>query len=462
MNGLRVQVPPVAKQIAGFGLVLVLAYGLGSVVAEDNTLLISLIVAGLLVFVAVWQQRLLLHIFVIAYVCFYEYFSYTQKPLLNVGANIYLGDIFIFLFLSSTIVIALSKGQHRGLQSPLGVAIALYLAWAIICIIRGIPVWGHSAVGESRFIMWASLYFPVVHAIRDMKQFRRFLMFFLLVVLGYLVYLQAWRYFVEFQGDLGLMIRSRLMGADLGLIVVSIFVYSLALLLTGGVSKNKPWLFLLTAATGTLVPFAARTAWVALSISTGFVILIFLRGGALKRYVPLLALALILGGTFINLGLFGAGGVLDPQVEKGLGFTTQMGQLEGTTYWRLFGWQQLISEALQSDPVFGQGFGGYYDIFEVELRGVPPHNDWLVIFSKMGVVGLILFLAVVIQFYSVGFKFIRQSTDPLEWAYMRGLLPVFLVGLVGGAFFGFFPFMWIAAGLQTALVKICNPRVSDH
>jgi hypothetical protein len=37
---------------------------------------------------------------------------------------------------------------------------------------------------------------------------------------------------------------------------------------------------------------------------------------------------------------------------------------------------------------------------------------------------------------------------------MKALLAIFFIGLVGGTFYGFYPFVWIAAGLQSALVNI--------
>jgi len=455
VNGLRVHASPLARQIAAVVFLLLVATLLAWAVATDNMKMLSLLIFAMLLLFAAWQQKVLLYIFLIAYIWFYEYFWYAETPLLYVGANIYLGDVFVMLFLSSTVFLGLSKRGHPGFASPVGVAVALYLGWALICILRGIPTWGHSALGESRFVMWATAYFPVVYSVTDMNEFKRLLRVFLLLVLSYVVYHEILVFTVRFEGDLGAMLRSKeLMGADLVLLVISIFAFCLALLLTGGVGRYKVPVTLLTVLSGFLVPFGARTGWIAATFSVVFLILILLRKQGLKVILPFLLLIGILGFIFIQLDLFNVGGVFDPAAEKGLGFVSQEGRMEGTTAWRLFGWQMLISETLRGSPVLGAGFGGYYDIFEVELRGVPPHNDWLVIFSKMGAVGLILFLVVISRFYITGFRFLNQCNDPVVKSYMQGLLAVFLVGLVGGTFFFFFPFMWLAVGLQTALVNI--------
>lgn len=455
MNGLKLQLPAAAKQIGAMGLLLLAGYLIGSAVVTDAPRLFVLIIAPLLLIVAVLRQKFVLYYFVIADVWFYNYFSYTEKPLLHVGANVYLGDLFIYLFLSSTIIIALSQPGQVGLRSKLGIAIAFYIVWAAICVARGIPFWGHSAVGEARFIIWACLYFPVVYSIRTVAQFERFLRFFLASVLCFVAYSLPMRYLVEFGGDIGVMVRSRFIGADLTLHVVSILVFSFTLLL-GGVKRHRMALRILATATGVLIPFGFRTGWVAAVISIPFSLLVNLKRERVRSYLGLLFVLSILVGTFLSLGLFTEGGRMDLSEETGLGFVTETGRTVGSTGWRLRGWGNLLTETLRGNPVFGEGFGSYYDIFEVEFRGVPPHNDWLIIFSKMGVVGLVLFLAVVIQFYRIGFRYIRQSNDVLRATYMRGLLAVFLVGLVGGTFFLFYPFMWIIAGLQTVLVNISS------
>jgi len=467
MNGLGIQLSPAVRLGVIVGLLLLVAYLIGTIVATDNLLPLSLLTGELLLLVTTWQQRFLVYAFVIACVWFYGYFSYTQTPLLYIGANVYLGDLFIFMFLGSTLILALSKEGHCGLRSPVGVAIALYLTWGIVCVVRGIPVWGHSALGESRFIMWACVYFPVVYSVRDMQQLKRMLGFFLFLVFSYLIYLETWRYLVQFRGDIGSMLRSKeLIGVDLALLVVSIFVFSLSLILSGGSRKHKFGIIALALISGAIVPFGARTGWIALAVSTAFLVFILFRRANMKAYFIFLIVLATLATTFVSLDLFSPGGVLDPGAERGLGFLTEEGRLWGTTAWRLFGWENLLRQTMERDPILGEGFGGYYDIFEYELRGVPPHNDWLVILSKMGAVGLILFIAIVVQFYRIGFRFIRETAEVQKRAYMLGLLCVFLLGLVGGFFFAFYPFMWIAAGLQTALIKISstsrtNPNGQD-
>ena len=454
MNILKLKPHSIVKQLVIAGFLIFFAYHLILIISQGDIKTLSFFALGLLLFIFVWQQWILLYIFIIAYVWFFDYFWYTEKPLLYIGVNVYLCDVFILLFAGSTIILAMRRGGHPGFRSSLGKAIALFIAWAIICIIRGIPVWGHSAIGESRFVIWTWVYFPVVYTIKNMYQFKKFLNIFLFVVISYLTYLFSWRFFIQFQGDLGEMLRSRLMGADLALLVVSIFVFCLIFLLSGTAKKHRVSLILFTFFCAVLIPFGARTGWIAWSISTVFVVFILLRERGLKAYLPFLIFSTALLILFWYLGLFTTGGRLDPDADQGLIFLTEQGQQKGTAGWRLMGWSRIIEQSLRESFIFGQGFGEYYDIFYFYEKGVPPHNDWLIIFSKMGLIGLIMFVIILIQFYKTGFNYIKQTNDKKSQAYMKGLLVVFLTGLVGGTFFFFFPFTWLAAGLQTALLNI--------
>ncbi len=77
---------------------------------------------------------------------------------------------------------------------------------------------------------------------------------------------------------------------------------------------------------------------------------------------------------------------------------------EGTAYWRLVWWESLLKAVMEQDPFFGLGFGvnlsDYSPILSLDTgmyqSGWPvrsPHNINMTVFSRMGIVGALIWIA---------------------------------------------------------------------
>lgn len=77
---------------------------------------------------------------------------------------------------------------------------------------------------------------------------------------------------------------------------------------------------------------------------------------------------------------------------------------EGTAYWRLVWWESLLKAVFEQDPFFGLGFGinlsDYSPILSLDTgmyqSGWPvrsPHNINMTVFSRMGLVGAVIWVA---------------------------------------------------------------------
>ncbi|GEM_PF-1232547 len=80
---------------------------------------------------------------------------------------------------------------------------------------------------------------------------------------------------------------------------------------------------------------------------------------------------------------------------------------EGTANWRMIWWQNLYEHVMETNPVFGIGFGESLHIYNPLLEGIEdefvvrsPHNFNMTVFTRMGFVGL--FLWVGILFVGIG------------------------------------------------------------
>ena len=72
-----------------------------------------------------------------------------------------------------------------------------------------------------------------------------------------------------------------------------------------------------------------------------------------------------------------------------------------TAFWRLAVWDASLKSFLKY-PLFGQGFGGYWYLFVPELNSVinlPPHNLYIYTIVKIGLIGLVLYLIIILKLY---------------------------------------------------------------
>ena len=104
--------------------------------------------------------------------------------------------------------------------------------------------------------------------------------------------------------------------------------------------------------------------------------------------------------------------------------------------WRLSIWKQTLKFAMDS-PLFGKGFG-VYPVYEIGTSYqfprkvyfdpwmVPAHNQFVTIFFKMGILGLLLFLVINIYVFAYSFSYIKKYNDKFINNLIISLLGAFV------------------------------------
>lgn len=108
--------------------------------------------------------------------------------------------------------------------------------------------------------------------------------------------------------------------------------------------------------------------------------------------IPVIALvALIFLGQMSRLTHFNRFAEADPENP------------EGTANWRLVWWKNLYDHVMNTNPVFGIGFGESLHIYNPYLEGIEdefvvrsPHNFNVTVFTRMGVLGFFLWCGILI------------------------------------------------------------------
>ena len=133
----------------------------------------------------------------------------------------------------------------------------------------------------------------------------------------------------------------------------------------------------------------------------------------------------------------------------------------------LIGW-----EIYKNHPIFGVGLSGFPVAFDEELKKDPTrigfrqygraaHNDYLMIMTELGTIGLMLWLALIIQVFRKGFRtydiLVRTKEDYLA-AVSRGAISGFVGLLVASMFLGLYhsKYMWLLLTLFVLLANIAR------
>ncbi len=93
---------------------------------------------------------------------------------------------------------------------------------------------------------------------------------------------------------------------------------------------------------------------------------------------------------------------------------------------------QTVWNLIKHNPIVGYGLGMTYSFISPIPREMPTwyvHNGYLYIFFKLGIFGLLSFLAFYIKSIKMGFRFQKNSVDPFLRAIFLGFLAV-LIGML--------------------------------
>lgn len=286
--------------------------------------------------------------------------------------------------------------------------LTLFLLIVLVSVIVYTPIYGKMAIGEARKSFFYFL-FPVLAlvCIKTFANLYRLLLavFFLAVgvsVLGYIVLL-----FMGFSAELRpisaggalillLAVFSVLVAHTNDMIVVNNFADNLM------VGMSLPMILIphhrtvfLTAIVGLFVLFAFHRHKV------GFVV----KMAAISvMLMALISVAFMLVPRFEGIFMKAVAGIEDPGSDA-------------TASWRMEGWQKQLTALSASQVLLGEGLGSYYNwdmgnwqYSNVKVR-VSPHNAYVEILLKLGLLGLAIYLALVFSFFK-RMLLMRQKVAP--------------------------------------------------
>lgn len=199
-----------------------------------------------------------------------------------------------------------------------------------------------------------------------------------------------------------------------------------------------------------LIADGHRSVWLVAAVT--FALLVWLGAVRLSRIWSwgLLALAGLVAAVAI-IGLSGLS-VFDYVTERGSAFVNPTG--DPTSNWRLEVWKAYIPVWL-STPLFGQGFGGYWDVYVAGFGTritTMPHSLYIQTLVKLGLVGM----AALAGWFVIAWRTLlvpaRQGDGPVPALALMGLIAVAGQLAYGTVYvLEFWNLAWIGVGLASAL-----------
>jgi len=295
-------------------------------------------------------------------------------------------------------------------ENPL---LCLFLVIILASTIMYTPLYGKMAIGEARKCYFYFL-FPVLTALsirksRDLRWliYAVFMVAICISMLGYL------RFIVDHS------IR-RAIPAQ-GVLILLFGVFSILIIhMNGMVIMNRTVDSILL---GLFLPVIILTQHrtVFLGGTFGLLLMFYLHRKKMiflaKALLVAIAFFIVMGVVFINNPAFehslteALGGLIEPRSDE-------------TGSWRMEGWRQQLNGLSAQELLFGKGLGSYYHWFN---RGVKvtavPHNTYVQIVLKFGLLGLVVYGLIVFSF----FRKILAVRDKLSLGFMRACIEISLL-----------------------------------
>ena len=429
-------------------------------IGGDLRLALILVIVPLILTFSLLDRRILYLIFLTCLLLDYGYWFTRVVVFTILGRTVYLIDFFIFFltlpFLLSSIM--MQKGIGRFTYNSL-ISSLFTVVW-FLSFVRGIPIYGAYAIGESRWYFSSILYFITAFFITDLKTLKRIIFIIALVSLLSLaiIYLQIFG-FLESRKTVGADRYGELMiNNDILFGFLVLMVYFLRLRLNKQKINIYPfWGSVIILQISALLIANLRAQIVGLFVSVLF--LAFIE----RKKMPKILFLVLLSILFFSFAV--------PVTMKNttwryleLAYTR-----ESTAGWRLMYWQHTLSEIFSDKVATVIGFPMGKPILFVEpggfVRTEGAHNDFIEIMHKTGVIGLGLFITIVGSFLKRGIAFLKMNPNN-EYGRIMLVVMLFLVTHLTICFFGgvirhpgIGLFYWIFMGMGDRLIKL---KSRDH
>jgi hypothetical protein len=379
---------------------------------------------------------------------------FVKQPYLQLGLQIYPNDVIsLFVLLS-----ALAGVFHR----PVPIYHGGFVVWLalggtiILSFVLGLAEFGRYAGTEVRpfFYIWvAGLYCAMADFDEaDLRRIGRWCLWTAYAIIGIALYLWA-------AVETGWIPRAELFGDEGGAVFRPVGSHGVFFVATVAMVQTMAWL----RGTGTtrsgwhaavLLTFVLilqhRSVWIA--TLAGLLMVMALERRHLPRRFPLLLAFVLVVMLGVSIAVWF--GHLDELGRRLAQSTLSMTDSGGTFAARIDGWIRLFESWVEGSVrvlMFGFPFGkGYTRYYNGQLIEFAPHNFFLDLLLRVGVIGLLLFLVATAM--AIVYTWRSRADSEVDYLIKRGLAVGLVASLVYYVAYHSFYVLGAATGIALALM----------
>jgi len=280
--------------------------------------------------------------------------------------------------------------------------LTVFLALVALYVVIYTPIYGQSAIGEARKT-YSFLLFPILASlvIKTGEDLRRF---FQVTILATAVVAIVTLGLAATQGNI-----IKVVGAE-GAIMIALAAFAMLIHRFNRVVVFHPMVdrLLLCLFSALAIGLGHRTVWLAIGFGLMLVFWLYRVRRSLVIKSALVALWLLMAG--------GAALFYFPTVaaKLGAGFAGIISpSADSTASWRIEGWTDQLEGLQRSGRLLvGNGLGSYYRWqYGTNTVTVAPHNVYVQLMLKFGLVGLIIYALLALKFFRTSLT-VRKTLDP--------------------------------------------------
>jgi O-antigen ligase len=308
------------------------------------------------------------------------------------------------------------------------------------------PTYGQSALGEARKDYLIFL-FPILFllTIKNITELCRFIRVVILIATG-----------IAAVGlTRGLMAGSlvRVLGGS-GTLILALAMFSMIVHRIYKITVLSPMLdkILIAVFSVMVIMSGQRSVW--LGVGFGLLILVWLyhrRAAGVTK--------MVIFGVF---SLFGLVVVLATFPEAGSKLAKQFSGIvdpseDTTASWRMEGWRQQLSTLRGAKLIFGEGLGSYYSWrISGQTLKVAPHNIYVQLLLKFGLVGISIYLLWALKFFRKSMAVRKRLTPGPAKGYVEMGIVIFGASHAYMLGYGFEPIMLIFVAVALSAVGLSH------
>jgi O-antigen ligase len=314
------------------------------------------------------------------------------------GGGIYILDMILALLIVSVVLVAMSEGRIRVVESPLRLPILLFLGWTMVAAVIGYES-GNDVkliLQDLRSLVYYAVFFFAVMLLADRRDILLFLR--VLATCMVLAFTVGALYAASGRGGAIEYVESgvsRFPASDVIFLMGAVLITAFIVVWPAG--RRRPvwlWLLLLLALIGLVLSFV-RGNWVAFAAGLLYLLAVIHVRERMRLIAGGLVVAIVLGAglavadpavfSSVVTRALAVTAVNDPNVQYRLTENREV-------------WRQIADE-----PIFGNGLGTQY-LFDWSRYGVTPflksyiHNNYYWFLQRLGAVGLLLFIWMAVAF----------------------------------------------------------------